>query len=66
MQKRTTERKEEQKKKNAEKKGEPSYEGPACGPFLCYRNDKSSGIERRQGDGGIDPTFTPKESLGCV
>lgn len=66
MQKRTTERKEEQKKKNAEKKEEPSYEGPACGPFLCYRKDKSSGIERRRGDGGIDPTFTPKGGLGCV
>lgn len=34
--------------KNAEKKEEPSYEGPACGPFLCYRNDKSSEIERKE------------------
>lgn len=49
--------KKSRRKENAEKK-ELSYEGPACGPFLCYRNDKVVKFkERGQGDGGTYSTF---------
>lgn len=41
--------KKSRRKENAEKKKkELSYEGPACGPFLCYRNDKVVKLKERR------------------